>query len=381
MTRKKSQSRPLCLSENTLAGEPCRNYADTCPYPEHRRRGVSAVAATAPIPDDDFDDTAQESEPGVMPEPLQALASEASDRTESATIRNVIRDYWLTRCLYSIHEGTGGTGRLFEGHENPALDQMVCVFGGGSSLVSSWHLIERISEDLDLVCLMDLDTAKSALRRPFRRVREAMVDGCGIDPSAVQHKHHSLVRFRQTLLPFEGNRVLLKIETALEAADDSLFAYRTVKSIMSRFASPEQLAEFPELGEFSFPAVVPAYTIANKMDALHRRSMIPRLTYQLADRGRDLHDMAAVASSVHADEVRERLPALASRAAGSEMREVIPRPRRGYGSSMVFLDGTDAYETLRVGYENAKEMLWHPDTAVPFEDAVEMAVSLDDGSR
>lgn len=289
---------------------------------------------------------------------------------------DVHRDYWLTRCLHALSVSTGGTGRMFDGHPNPALAESVCAFGGGTSLVSAWDVTRRYSEDLDILCLMDTATTRNALGRPHNQITRVVLQACGASKADATVDHRGLARYRQTLVPLNGDPVVLKVESTVEEADHTLFAPRRVMSLMGRHATPDQLAEFGELGGFVMPCVVPAYTVVNKLDALHRRTVDPVDVGGIALRGRDLYDLAAVARSGHADEARRRVPALAARASESEVRKPVPRPEGGYGRSDVFAEGTAAYEAVRRGYSLALTTSWD-DNAPAFEEAVVLAASLD----
>ncbi len=151
---------------------------------------------------------------------------------------------------------------------------------------------------------------------------------------------------------------------------------RIVVSQMGRVASVEQLRQFPELGGFEVECVTPAYTALNKFDALHRRAALGHHD-GIAQRGRDLYDLARIALSEHARQVRPLLDAAAERVARPlSRRRPVARPADGYAASPVFAAGTPACEALRSGYTEAvAELVWG--TAPAFEDAIELAVSLD----
>ncbi len=288
------------------------------------------------------------------------------------------RDYWMTRCLHFLSTQTEGTGRLTVGGGKTGQWEVVCAFGGGTSLVSVWGTSQRFSEDIDLLCLMNVDEAsKNAIRRPHSLLTAMMFEASGADVSdSTPLRHHHAARFRQTFLRIDGLDSELKIETAVEPSDDSLFAEMQVWSILSRFATPDELAMFPELGGFVLPVVVPAYTVANKFDAIHRRTVQNDLV-GITGRGRDLIDLDGLADSEHADEIRLRVPEMAERASHSAVRRVESRPAGGYGTGKAFVQGTAANEALRVGYMQVlEEMSWASDPT-PFETAVERAASLD----
>ncbi len=169
----------------------------------------------------------------------------------------------------------------------------------------------------------------------------------------------------------------LKLETTVEDDGDGIWEHHEVMSLMGRHATPEQLMAYPELGGFEMPVVTPAYTAANKFDALHRRAETGEFG-GITARGRDLYDLAVIASSVHADDVRSAVPSLAERA--SEFlghRHIVSRPQGGYANSLIFRRGSEAQNALRKGYEAVEQIIWG--TQPPFTEALELAASLDSG--
>lgn len=289
--------------------------------------------------------------------------------------QEVVKDYNLTRCLYRLAVETDGTGRLFPAHKSPSLAKTVCAFGGGTSLVSAWDVSRRYSEDLDVLCLMtEVDAAgRKTLRAPHRKLSRLMFAALDKPYRKDLIRHRETAGFRETKIPVEGVDSLLKIESVVQESDGSLVEQQAVTSLMGRFASAEQLAEFPALGGFEMPCVTVPYTAANKFDALHWRTTSPGSRF----RGRDLYDLHAIAQSPHADAVRARVPELADRAATSPIREKVDRPAGGYGRSIVFQPGTTANEALRKQYESTvAECVWDA-TPPSFEEAVAAAASLD----
>lgn len=288
---------------------------------------------------------------------------------------NVARDYWLTRSLYAMSVSTGGTGRLDAGHRNPALSDMVCAFTGGTSLVSAWGITQRYSEDLDLLCLMDLNASASTLRRPHSIVTKHVLSACNADKRQAEIATMGKARMRRLLMQVDAIPERLKIESVVEAADSSLIETRRVTSLMGRAADESTLARFPELGGFEMPCIVPAYTAANKLDALHKRAVRGHRR-GIVGRGRDLIDLACIAMSSHAEDARARVPVLAERAAETPFGDPAPRPAGGYGRSAVFAGGTTANDALRDGYQLALDTVWG-DGLPAFDEAVELAAGLD----
>lgn len=382
------RKRRRCLSRNTDSRQPCQNWEDACPYDHHQqksRRVQAAPAAPAlpPIEPRLHDQTEGEIAGRSLSDAPQLFKEAVQEAALSLRIntKRVERDYWMTRCLQRLVVQAGSPALVMVGNPKAPTGQVpvTVAFGGGTSLVSAWGLVSRLSDDLDLMCFIDIGKAsKNAVRRPHSIITEMMFDACEVDRQhAPTPKHNEKTRFRQTFIPLPRlSEELLKVETAVEDADGSLHALRAVTSLIGRH-DPGLMAEFGELGGFEVPCVVPAYTVANKLDALHRRTVGNDLA-GIAQRGRDLIDLDRIARSEHAADTRRRVPELAERASRSFTREIVPRPSDGYGTSRVFTLGTAANDALRDGYRKAVEETWWGDTAPsPFDDAVKLAASLD----
>lgn len=361
--------------------------ADTCPHPSHKKPDMRqqmgrSVAATALLSDTPVFQPERPLLPGVgtgvsglagTPAEFSSLVGKVHENY-GISEREIARDYWLTSCLHGIAT-SDSDGLALKGDTGETLATF--AFAGGTALVSAWDITERYSEDLDLLALTASEAPSSSVVKKVLSLPDKWVSAAiGVPKEEFDVRHMGNVGFRRTHIEIGGEYAFLKMETTVEPYDEDITETRTVMSLMGRFASARQLEEFPELGGFALPCVVPGYTAVNKFDALHRRATgkdLPNLTR----RGRDLYDLARIAASEHADAARRLIPAKAERASDSPgSRPDVPRPRNGYASSIAFSPGTGAYEALRRGYEQSTKLVWSkPPT---FEAAVELACSLDD---
>lgn len=384
--------RQRCGSRNTGNGEPCRNPASGCPVEAHR--GPDKAAPVAPLdanPLTGVVPTAEHGDPNdviSLPGVVAGAPGMAGDPREFVDLankarafigidrQNIVKDYWLTSCLHGIAVASGPDAMITKGQGRREAPLGRCAFAGGTSLVSGWGITERYSEDLDMLALiLDPTESNSARRRPLSVVTRWAAAAIGVDKKDVTVGHMGNVGFRRSELKMGDDSRFLKIETTVETDGDGLCEPRQVTSLMGRFATPEQLVEYPELGGFTMLCVTPAYTAANKFDALHRRAENGVLR-GLVLRGRDLYDLAMIAASVHATAVRDAIPALAERATSSPGdRADVPRPPGGYASGILFRSGTEAQEALRRGYESVAGLIWGEMPS--FRDALELAASLD----
>ena len=148
-------------------------------------------------------------------------------------------------------------------------------------------------------------------------------------------------------------------------------------SLMGRYATDEDLSEFPEIDKIAVPLLAVEVTAANKLLTLYWAAETRNYDL-LRDRGRDLYDLACIARSVHVEQVKNRVPRLAERL-GTEgihkSRITDTRPRR-LGSSQAFIPDTDACRAMRQGYKEAQQTIWGK-WRPGFEEAAALAASLD----
>ncbi len=287
-----------------------------------------------------------------------------------------IKDYWLISALYAVASRPESC-RIVHGETGETMGET--AFAGGTALVSAWNVSERHSDDLDLVIFAAAEQpSRQAIRKLLSQSQKPLPGALGATAGPVKYNDNGAQGFRNIAISMGDRKNFLRIESTVESppAGLPLFEERTVMSAMGRFASEQQRQRFPELGGFQIQCVTPAYTALNKFDALHRRAVAGQFG-GITQRGRDLYDLARTARSEHGEQVRPLLEASTQRVARPlSRRKAVPRPEAGYGTSVVFTSGSQAYEALEEGYAAVVERLVWKD-APDFEEAVELAVSLD----
>ena len=382
-------SRRVCNSTNTVDGQPCRNPKGSCPFPSHRRASLAASEASRSAALDalrDAHETPRHFEPAMV-YPLALSGFTASEsrfaRAVSETAdaiglpeESVAHDYWLVRALHGMRSVLPTDGEIIFPPVKRNLPERrigTWAFGGGTSLTAAWGIVERYSEDIDgLLFLDNSDLSKHLIEKACGQVARAACDSC----ESVNHKTRGPM-IKSTKIDLEGHPAYLKVDTAVQRGATATVESRTVRSLIARCSKEALEDDFPELGGFTMPCVRPAYTAANKLDALHRRAAQSDLQGLVA-RGRDLYDLWAIAQhQEHADEVRSSVESLWELTSG-QIREAVERPAGGYAQSPAFRMGNATSEALRSGYERAVDItVWGRTPS--FDDAAEAARSLDAG--
>ena len=374
----------ICGSTNTFDSKPCQNPAKSCKI-QHSGRQQKRDSSIAPAPAMIDDSIRLNEAPVGVSRGTRGLAGAPGEfdqllNTASASLSLkpdlILRDYWLTTCLHNLSESGSPHGmQVFrQGQREPTA---ICLFTGGTSLVSAWGITERYSEDLDLLAV-DLpgDASKSASRKARSQISGWVKEPLGQTGFGIRQDDDRQKGYRKMWLPVGSKEAFLKVEIASEVIADDLLGARRVVSLMGRFATESQQAQYPELGGFELLCTKPAYTAANKFDALHRRAVKGHFR-GLAARVRDLYDLAMIAASEHAEVARQRVPELAEAATQSFGRgaDSVPRPDRGYADSILFKKGSEAQKHLGKAYPSLADFVWG--NLPPFGDALEMAASLD----
>ena len=252
--------------------------------------------------------------------------------------RAIEKDYWATEVLRSTvttsKERAGLLGAL-----PPTL-----VFKGGTSLSKAYGLIDRFSEDIDLLVVTDA-TGKQ-LRRVLRNVADRVTEILEL-PATTEHAGRGFlnVRFETptvTPAPFLADGVLLELGTRGGPEPNG---QRTIGSLMAEAAAaidPPALLEFTDLAMFDILVLAPVRTLAEKLAFLHHRASIHDLD-GLRRGTRHLYDVTKV---LRDEDVRE---ALTVNAMQDLMRDIdarsaaagwafTPRPSDGFAASPAFSD-------------------------------------------
>lgn len=280
----------------------------------------------------------------------------------------VEKDFWVTELLRSTAK---------------SVDDAVVVFKGGTSLSKAFGLIERFSEDVDILVVPNPTFGKGRVHKVFKYICDrAGVDlgiatenqlDCGSETGIHRNVRYIYpVRFAPELVT-EG--VLLEMG---RRGGDSPREKRELRSMIARYVHETGAAEkdeFEELASFEIDVLRPERTLVEKLALLHRLSPKDE-GRELSKNGRHLYDiyklLGAEVITMKLQSEPETVARLAADAdALSEKWGLAfePRPSRGYSSSPAFETTGSAAEFLREGFASAQPLIYG---AVPtFEECIE----------
>ena len=248
------------------------------------------------------------------------------------------------------------------------------AFAGGTSLLSALRVIDRVSEDLDLVVFAvpggDLKPLRVVMRALARQAAAGVTGG------------------NQALESLRGGSAVVSLDAQPRAGAAALridvspcwpHAGAVIKRdsipLLGRYA-PVSQSRRDDLAPVRVPILHPTITAVNKLAALHGFAAADDVV-GLAARVRDLYDLACLAKheDIHT-QISVRTPAIAAAPTFVQRQANHPRPAKGYGASPAFAPGTEAYGTLRDAYDGIHHMMfgdWRPS----FAEAVKLTRSLD----
>ena len=298
------------------------------------------------------------------PDAVAALAARVADRI-GLPAEQIEKDFWVTEVLRGVTRAAGELG-------------VDVVFKGGTSLSKAYHLIERFSEDVDVLVILPAE-GTGTKERILKNLVAGATDATTVQPESVGTattkgvKRGARFHYRPTALALAtgmSNGVFLEIGSRGGAMPTSTMA---IRSVLAEHAAAE-VAGTTEAEPFDVRVLRPSRTLVEKLVLLHTASCDPSPAtlvrgarhyyydvHQLLGRPDVLDEVREVGIGILA---RDVIPYSTAAALAAE-----PRPSGGFSTSPAFSDGphlNDAradYVTRVLG-----TLLW-PDAHRPTFDA------------
>lgn len=267
------------------------------------------------------------------------------------------KDYWVTEVIRALHGE-------FAGH---------FVFKGGTSLSKGYGLIERFSEDVDILIIGDAGDSAKAREKKLADISKAIAGKLGLRLKEKRKPGHGRQATRADLLLYTP-LTTTTIQTGL--GEDGVlletgFAGGMEPSEMvwiePMLCKPLEIdpAEFEDTGAFQVRALEPVRTLLEKVCGMHHLAtqMLEDPERDDARCGRHYWDIDRLLADPR---VRERL---ADRDAFDQLLEDVertsrahfggctPRPTNGFTTGPAFDPPLAIRRTLNAHYEAAAELL------------------------
>lgn len=284
---------------------------------------------------------------------LAALVSRAADQLR-LPLADVEKDFWVTELLRSVAQ---------------PIDGGFCIFKGGTSLSKAYEIIERFSEDVDILVAPSKSASTGARDRLLKAVAERAAVDLGLSGRLVTStkgiKRNVTYEYPATY-PDPGRLTAgVLLERGIRGGPEP-HEPREIESYVAIAAKADGISP-TEFDEFE-PAVVltlrPERTLVEKLSLLHdRASRLAEVPDGLAGQGRHVYDIYRL---LNAETVREAIAepgivaALAADAEEHSRRHGFPstpRPSGGFADSPVWAEG-EVRAKLNAAYSSASGLIW-----------------------
>jgi hypothetical protein len=296
------------------------------------------------------------------PDDLFALVGRASDGL-GLPQEFVEKDFWITELLRSVMQ---------------PVDDAYVVFKGGTSLSKAFGLIERFSEDVDVLLVVTRAFGKTFGKGSVDKILKSICSrargdlGLGENDLGLEGSEtgvHRNVRYRYSArLTPEVVRAGVLLEMGVRGGPDPRSS-RTIRSFISQFATeslglPED--EYEEFATVGVAVLNPERTLFEKLALLHHlASEYPESADELRQAARHLYDVFKLMTNPELRSVFEGRPGLAAELA-SDIDAIsekwgwahTKRPVEGYAMSPIFDASHSCQEALAAGWASIQPLIY-----------------------
>lgn len=291
-----------------------------------------------------------------QPADLAALAAAASERL-GLPLADVEKDVWVVELLRSIAR---------------PVDDGLLIFKGGTSLSKAYGIIERFSEDVDVLLAPAEGLGEARRDRLLKAVAARAGADLGLERrlvSSTRGVKRDVVYEYPAAYPAQTRLTAgVRLEMGIRGGPEP-HERREVRSYLATAAVDSGLAS-DAFEEFALVAVLtlrPERTLVEKLALLHdRASRLAAEPAALAGLGRHVYDVFCLLGH---DGVRQAISvpgvvsALAADAEAHSRRHGFPstpRPEAGFAASPAWVDTGDVRRTMAAVYAATRELVWGP---------------------
>lgn len=280
----------------------------------------------------------------------------------------VEKDYWAVEALRAVHAG-------FDLTINEGETRIRPIFKGGTSLSKAFGLIQRFSEDIDLLIPVPFDTPDRYSQNQRALVMKACTAAVSaalrIDGERGGGRKGVDLHWRYPYEPAVGNPDFVGVETTIRVeltvmGGANPHSNRSVTSMATEHAAA--ITGFPaydDLTPVEVDTLAAERTLVEKLAMLHdaaHQALDGRPT-RFAGAGRHFYDIAQLLDSA---DIRSALsPAWVAEIAADADRwsdkgnfPFTPRPVAGFATSPAFRNG-DLIELVRQSFNIAMRWIWN----------------------
>lgn len=272
------------------------------------------------------------------------------------------KDFWATELLRSVTAGA-------------ATDASIAVFKGGTSLSKGFGLIERFSEDVDILLVPPGGLGETARHGILKRIEAAAARHLGLGDTDVVVVRSTTGIKRDVRYPYRRRFDLgilsegVLLEMGVRGGPQPRVSM-DVDSYIARFAKTALNlveSEFEEFKPVTVEVLAKERTLVEKLALLHNlASRYPdqNATEDLERAGRHYYDVyrllgdAATRSACGVPQTVEKLAEDVDEKSAEYGWPFTPRPRGGYADSPAFDREHASHSHARQGYERAAQLIY-----------------------
>lgn len=296
------------------------------------------------------------------PDDLFALVGQASE-TLRLPLEFVEKDFWITELLRSVAR---------------PVDDAYVVFKGGTSLSKAYGLIERFSEDVDVLVVVTRALAKDFGKGSVDKVLKLICSRAGEDLGIGKEDQglegsgtgeHRNVRYTY---PAHVSATAVQPGVLLEMGvrgGPEPRSRRTIRSLISQYATeslgvPE--GEYEEFAGVDLQVLSPERSLFEKLAILHHLAThFPDSEIELRRAARHLYDVYKLLMNPVVRTSLEQEPRVAAKMA-SDIDAIslkwgwahTPRPAEGYAASPIFDASHPCQEALAAGWASIRPLIY-----------------------
>jgi predicted nucleotidyltransferase component of viral defense system len=296
--------------------------------------------------------TRGQSEPQLLREDIEAfdvLRDAAADH-HGLPPGIVEKDYWATEILRSATRPLEGATEL--------------VFKGGTSLSKAFDIIQRFSEDVDLLVVTEL--TGNPLKRLLRSIADRATERLGPQHQRERegrgylNARYSYPTRASVNILAEG--VLLEMGCRGGPLPNQRRVVESLLALAAEHVAEGSRAEYSDLAPFEVTVLAPERTLAEKLAFVHHRASTRQLE-QLRGGARHFYDIYQLLNDSSTVAVLQG-GTMAELMVDVDRRSEIagwsytPRPSEGFAASPAFGDDAEVIGALRQGYVQIRQLLW-----------------------
>jgi hypothetical protein len=273
----------------------------------------------------------------------------------------VEKDFWVTELLRAVVAAAN-------------QEHAVAVFKGGTSLSKAYGIIERFSEDVDILLVPPAGLGSAARHSVLKRICLSAAEHLGVKAEAILVKESETGVKRNVRIPYRRQFELgplsegILLEMGIRGGPQPRMSL-DLRSLISAEARQMGVGEgeFEELAPVRVEVLGSERTLVEKLSLLHGLAMLfpdEDAAAALERSGRhfyDIHQLLGHVPTREACEGKDTVEKLASdigEHSAAHGWPYTPRPTGGYGNSPVFGPEWAGAAVVRRGYEVASELVY-----------------------